>query len=86
MVSIYISLHDDDGAPNVQVLKLDRTGEAFMNIRVANGCTVTLPGYDHIAVIQALALAEAIRAAAESLKDSLLADEASKPAAEEVAS
>jgi hypothetical protein len=73
MTSIFISL-DDDSQPNAQTLTLD-SGESFMQIRITDNCAVTLPGYDHVTVKHAFALAEAIRTEAESLKVRLLADE-----------
>ena len=70
MASIYISLHEDGGAPRVNVLTLGN-GERFMNINITDDCTVSLPGRDHATVRHAVALATAIREAAESMQASL---------------
>ena len=70
MASIYISLHEDGGAPRVNVLTLGN-GERFMNINITDDCTVSLPGRDHATVRHAVALATAIREAAEALLTTL---------------
>ena len=70
MASFYVHLHDDDGTPTVNVLTLPN-GERFMNINITDNCTVSLPGRDHLTVQHALALATAIREAAETLLASL---------------
>ena len=70
MASIYLSLHDDDDPPRVNVLTL-KNGEQFMNINITNACTISLPGRDAVTVKHALALAAAIQEAAENLQASL---------------
>lgn len=70
MASTYIHLHEDDGTPTVNVLTLD-SGERFINIRIRDSCMVFLSGRDRVAVQYALALATAIREAAEKIQASL---------------
>ena len=69
MASVYIHLHVD-GAPKVHVLTHD-SGEHSMNINITDYCTVFLPGRDCVTVQYALALATAIREAAENIQASL---------------
>jgi len=70
MASIYISLNDDDGAPTVETLQIP-SGERFMNLRIGDACVIALPGYDHVTVTHAFALADAIRHAADALLERL---------------
>lgn len=76
MANIFISLSGSNDEPRVDTLTLPSTGETFLTVHFGDACKVTLPGYDHITVCHAFALADAIRKAAEELKAALLRAEA----------
>ena len=71
MANISISLNDSDDAPAVDMLTIQRTGEKFLIVRFGDACSVSLPGYDHVTMRHAFALAAAILKAAEELKATL---------------
>lgn len=71
MAHIYISLHDEAATPTVSVLRIEQSGERFISIAATDGCTIALPGRDHVTVKHAFALADALVDAARELRTQL---------------